>query len=55
MKLLNNKNNNRFPSCHKHKVLLVGNSYIRVCGANMKIFLNEQFEEYGTVKPGSDH
>jgi hypothetical protein len=52
MKLLIKKNS--FSNCHKHKVLLLGNSHIRGCAANMKTFLNEQFEIFGIVKPGSD-
>jgi hypothetical protein len=52
VKLLNNKNS--FSNFHKHKVLLIGNSHIRGCAANMKTFLNEQFEVSGIVYPGSD-
>jgi hypothetical protein len=37
----------------KHKVLLVGDSHVHGCAAYMKVFLNNQFEVCGYVKPGA--
>jgi hypothetical protein len=48
-KLLVNKK--KFSNCRKHEVLLVGYSHLRGCAAYMKVFLNNQFEVLGYVKP----
>jgi hypothetical protein len=46
-------NKNSFSNRHKHKLLLIGDSHLRGCAANMKAFLNNQFEVCGFVKPGA--
>jgi hypothetical protein len=46
-------NKEEFTNVHKHKVLLVGDSHLRGCAAHMKVFLNNQFEVCGFVKPGA--
>jgi hypothetical protein len=46
-------NRNKFSNSIKHKVLLFGDSTLRGCAANMKMFLNEQFKVIGFIKPGA--
>jgi hypothetical protein len=46
-------NKQKFSNCRKHKVLLIGDSHLRGCAAHMKVFLNDQFEVLGYVKPGA--
>jgi hypothetical protein len=41
-KLMNSKKS--FTKTSKHKILLIGNSHLKGCASNMKLFLNDQFE-----------
>jgi hypothetical protein len=43
----------RFSNSNEHKVLLIGDSHIRGCAEHIKIFLQQQFEVCGYVKPGA--
>jgi hypothetical protein len=52
VKLMNSKKS--FTKSTKHKILLIGNSHLRGCAANLKILLNDQFEVSGTIKPRAD-
>lgn len=52
VKLLNSKNG--FPKSSKHRILLIGNSHLRGCSANMKLYLNNQFELSGCMKSETD-
>jgi hypothetical protein len=43
----------RFSSSREHKLVLIGDSHLRGCAANMKNHLKHQFEVCGYVKPGA--
>jgi hypothetical protein len=52
VKLLNSKNS--FPKSSQHKILFIGDSHLRGCAGNMKLYLNAQFQVSGCIKPGAD-
>lgn len=51
-KLLDNKTST--PIFTKHKVLLIGDSHLRGYSENMKLYLNDQFQVSGFIKPGAE-
>jgi hypothetical protein len=51
VEMLNNKA--KYSKCHKHKVLLMGDSHVRGSAAKMTASLDAQFNVCGVVKPGS--
>jgi lysophospholipase L1-like esterase len=50
-KLLTKKK--EYTDTRKHKVLLIGDSHLRGCAANMKLNLSDNFEICGYVNPGA--
>ena len=48
------KSRTKYSKCSKLKVLLMGDSHVRVGAANLSASLDARFDVYGTVKPGSD-
>jgi bacterioferritin-associated ferredoxin len=43
----------KYPTGHKHKVLIIGDSHVRGCAANMAATLDVSFEVCGVIEPGS--
>ena len=37
----------------EHKIIMIGDSFLRGCAKNVKTYINDRYEVFGTVKPGA--
>jgi hypothetical protein len=48
------KNKDKYQECRKHKVLIIGDSYVRGCATEMIASLDARIDVYGVVIPEFD-
>ena len=49
---LNKKKNDMNGQNSEHKIIMIGDSFLRGCAENVKTYINDRYEGFGIVKPG---